>query len=47
MPGGNPEIYGKEAAYYGEIPELILEKSWYKLPEDMREIIEKFREYCK
>ena len=46
--GGDADTMGAiagsiAAAYYGEIPEGILEKCWAKLPEDIREIIELFR----
>ena len=48
--GGDADTMGAiagsmAAAYYGEIPEIILEKCWNKLPEDIKEIIEKFRHY--
>lgn len=48
--GGDSDTMGAiagsiAAAYYGEIPDLILEKCWIKLPEDIREIIENFREF--
>ena len=49
--GGDADTMGAiagsvAAAYYGEIPETILEKCWAKLPEDIRELIDKFKEYC-
>ena len=48
--GGDADTMGAiagsiAAAYYGEIPESILEKCWAKLPEDIREIIDKFRNF--
>ncbi|MCH5231224.1 MAG: ADP-ribosylglycohydrolase family protein [Muribaculaceae bacterium] len=48
--GGDADTMGAiagsiAAEYYGEIPESILEKCWDKLPDDIRGIIEKFREY--
>ena len=49
--GGDSDTMGAiagsiAAAFYGVIPETILEKCWSKLPEDIKEIIGKFREYC-
>ena len=48
--GGDADTMGAiagsiAAAFYGEIPDFIIEKCWAKLPEDIREIIEKFREF--
>ena len=48
--GGDADTMGAiagsiAAAYYGEIPEGILEKCWSKLPEDIQEIIEDFRKF--
>ena len=46
--GGDSDTMGAiagsiAAAYYGEIPHAILEKCWAKLPDEIREVIEKFR----
>ena len=35
---------GIAAAFYGEIPDNILKECWDRLPEEMREIIEKFNQ---
>ena len=48
--GGDADTMGAiagsiAAAFYNEIPETILEKCWAKLPEDIKDIIEKFREF--
>lgn len=48
--GGDADTMGAiagsiAAAFYGEIPVFILEQCWAKLPEDIREIVEKFREF--
>ena len=48
--GGDADTMGAiagsiAAAYYGEIPESILEKCWTKLPEDIHNIIDKFKEF--
>ena len=48
--GGDADTMGAitgsiAAAYYWELPEIILEKCWAKLPEDIKEIIEKFRHF--
>ena len=48
--GGDSDTMGAiagsiAAAFYGVIPETILEKCCSKLPEDVKEIIEKFRHY--
>ena len=48
--GGDADTMGAiagsiAAAYYGVIPEEIYSKCWEKLPEDIREIIEDFREF--
>lgn len=51
--GGDADTMGAiagsiAAAYYGEIPEPIVKNCWAKLPEDIKEIIEKFRKFnCK
>ena len=48
--GGDSDTMGAiagsiAAAFYGVIPETILEKCWRKLPEDIKEIIEDFRKF--
>lgn len=48
--GGDADTMGAiagsiAAAYYGEIPETILEKCWSKLPEDIKGIIENFIQF--
>ena len=48
--GGDADTMGAiagsiAASYYGEIPETILEKCRAKLTEDIRELIDKFREF--
>ena len=48
--GGDADTMGAiagsiAAAFYGVIPETILEKCWSKLPEDIKEIIEDFRKF--
>ncbi|MCH5239407.1 MAG: ADP-ribosylglycohydrolase family protein [Muribaculaceae bacterium] len=50
--GGDTDTMGAiagsiAAAYYGEIPEEIQNKCWDKLPEDIRNIIEDFREFTR
>ena len=49
--GGDADTMGAiagsmAAAYYGDISETILEKCWIKLPEDIKAIVEKFRDFC-
>lgn len=48
--GGDADTMGAiagsiAAEYYGEIPETIFEKCWSKLPDDIKEIINEFREF--
>ena len=48
--GGDSDTMGAiagsvAAAFYGEIPEAIFEKCWAKLTDDIKEIINKFREF--
>ena len=50
--GGNADTMGAiagsvAAAYYGDIPEMIFKKCLSKLPEDIKEIIEEFRNFNK
>lgn len=50
--GGDSDTMGAicgsvAAAFYNEIPESILEKCWEKLPEEIKDIIQEFHDYCK
>ena len=49
--GGDSDTMGAiagsiAAAYYGEIPEAILEKCKEKLPDNIREIVDEFKRFC-